>query len=99
MIAGSPAVRTFEELLLAAFRERGFEVRSEGEKLFVEPWKNLSADDLPVIKASKFALLNLLALERMKVCRKCRASYDPDCVQDLIAVCDRQPCQLRSPKK
>ena len=99
MIAEVPPVPTFEEHLLAALRERGFEVRGEGEKLFVEPWKRLPVADLPVIKASKIALLNLLALERMKTCRKCKASYDPDCVQDLIAVCDRQPCQLRSLKK
>ena len=99
MTAETQPVRTFEEHLLAALRARGFEVRSEGEKLFVEPWKKLEPLEISVIKAAKFTLLNLLALERAKTCRKCKASYDPNCTEDLIAICDRQPCALRSLKK
>lgn len=84
--------------LLDALRTRGFEVRNEGDKLFVEPWKKLDPADFPAIKDAKAGLLALLAGETWKTCRKCKAEFDSTRPADVVALCDRQPCQLRSKK-
>ena len=87
------------EEVLEGVLERGFEVRGEGDKLFIEPWKRLDPADFSAIRASKSALLELLALERWKTCQKCKADYDSTLAADIIAICDRQPCHLRKLKK
>jgi hypothetical protein len=80
---------------LQLLRAAGLTVRSEGDRLFVQPRESLTEADVASVKACKPHLMNLLALERMTECRKCGSAIDPESRADVGAACGNQPCPNR----
>lgn len=81
---------------LASLRSYGFRVEARCDKVYVTPRDQLSEEDVEQVKAMKPELMHLLTIERMIRCPGvCRASVDPDAVEDLAALCDQFPCPFR----